>query len=155
MIDAASAHRKDPDSLASEEEGAKELRRQIAALESERDRLRAVLAAVAPQDGTRTPDYQWHVEMAAKGMAERDSHPMPVFATTPKAFYGVMAGAALEAIGLPDLLERVERAEQELNIPRRTVEGTDVNSERTRRKPRRTRLKFRGSHRRRNGWRIR
>jgi hypothetical protein len=59
-------------------------------------------------------DYEWLVELAAKGMAERDNHPMPKSVTTPEAFYEVMARAALDAIGLQALLEESARAEQEL-----------------------------------------
>ena len=40
-------------------------------------------------------------------MAERDTHPMPAFVTTPEAFYKVMAGAALEAIDLRAILDRL------------------------------------------------
>ena len=58
-------------------------------------------------------DYEWHVQLAAKGMAARDSHPMPNSVKTPEAFYEVMAGAALDAIGLRDLLDRLERAERD------------------------------------------
>ena len=61
-----------------------------------------------------TRDYEWLVELAAKGLAERDNHPMPKSVTTPEAFYGVMARAALDAIGLAALLERVARAEQKV-----------------------------------------
>ena len=61
-----------------------------------------------------TQDYEWLVELAAKGLAERDNHPMPKSVTTPEAFYEVMARAALDAIGLPALLERVARAERKL-----------------------------------------
>ena len=63
-----------------------------------------------------TRDYEWLVELAAKGLAERDNHPMPKSMTTPEAFYEVMARAALDAIGLPALLERVARAERKLRI---------------------------------------
>jgi hypothetical protein len=59
-------------------------------------------------------DYEWLVELAAKGMAERDNHPMPKSVTTLEAFYEVMARAALNAIGLQALLEELARAEQEL-----------------------------------------
>jgi hypothetical protein len=59
-------------------------------------------------------DYEWLVELAAKGMAERDNHPMPKSVTTPEAFYEVMARAALDAVGLQALLEELARAEQEL-----------------------------------------
>jgi hypothetical protein len=61
-------------------------------------------------------DYELHVQLAAKGMAERDSHPMPESVKTPEAFYEVMAGAALDAIGLRDLLDRLERAERDLEM---------------------------------------
>lgn len=63
-------------------------------------------------------DYERLVELAAKGLAERDNHPMPQSVTTPEEFYEVMAGAALDAIGLRELLEEVEvaRARQELTI---------------------------------------
>src|ERR1700734_3117031 len=59
-------------------------------------------------------DYEWLVELAAKGMAERDNHPMPKSVTTPGAFYEVMARAALDAMGLRTLLEELARAEQEV-----------------------------------------
>ena len=59
-------------------------------------------------------DYEWLVELAAKGMAERDNHPMPKSVTTPEAFYEVMARAALDAIGLQALLGELAGAEQEL-----------------------------------------
>jgi hypothetical protein len=61
-----------------------------------------------------TRNYEWLVKLAAKGLAERDNHPMPKSVTTPEAFYAVMARAALDAIGLAALLERVARAEQKL-----------------------------------------
>jgi hypothetical protein len=62
-------------------------------------------------------DYEWLVELAAKGMAERDNHPMPKSVTTPEAFYEVMARAAFDAIGLPALIEDMARAEKrELNV---------------------------------------
>ena len=69
----------------------------------------------------RTPpsvsDYEWLVELAAKGMAERDDRPMPKSVTTPEAFYEVMARAAFDAIGLPALIEDMARAEKrELNV---------------------------------------
>ena len=63
-----------------------------------------------------TRNYEWLAELAAKGLAERDNHPMPKSVTTPEAFYEVMARAALDAIGLPALLERVARAERKLRI---------------------------------------
>ena len=63
-------------------------------------------------------DYEWLVELAAKGMAERDNHPMPKSVTTPEQFYEVEARAALDAISLRALLDEVGalRAERELRI---------------------------------------
>jgi hypothetical protein len=58
-------------------------------------------------------EYERLVELAAKGIAERDNHPMPTV-TTPEAFYEIMARAALDAMGLQTLLEELARAEQEL-----------------------------------------
>jgi hypothetical protein len=68
-------------------------------------------------------DYEWLVELAAKGIAERDNHPMPKSVTTPEAFYEIIARAALDAIGLQALLEELAQAEQEL---KRTDEGSDL-----------------------------
>ena len=59
-------------------------------------------------------EYEWLVELAAKGMAERDNHPLPKSVTSPEAFYEVMARAALDGAGLQALLEDLARAEQEL-----------------------------------------
>ena len=56
------------------------------------------------------------MELAAKGRVERYTHPMPKSVTTDEAFYEVMARAALDAMGLPALLERVARAERELEV---------------------------------------
>ena len=63
-------------------------------------------------------DYEWLLELAAKGMAERDNHPMPKSVTTPEEFYEVMARAALDAISFRALLDEVAalRAERELRI---------------------------------------
>jgi hypothetical protein len=77
-------------------------------------------------------DYGWHVELAAKGMAERDNHPMPRSVTTPEAFYEVMACAALDAIGLRALLERVAQAERDLETTQEAVKQADANSEHAR-----------------------
>ena len=64
-------------------------------------------------------EYERLVELAAKGLAERDNHPMPRSVTTPGEFYEVMAGAALDAIGLRELLDEVEasREQRELTVP--------------------------------------
>ena len=61
-------------------------------------------------------DYESQVELAAKGMAERDNHPMPPSVTTPEAFYEVMASAALDAVGFRTLLERLAQAERDLEM---------------------------------------
>lgn len=95
-------------------EAERDYKAQIAALQSERDELRAALAALTSKDVIGVSDYEWHVELAAKGMAERDNHPMPKSVTTPEAFYTVMAGAALDAIELRALLNRMTRAERYL-----------------------------------------
>lgn len=71
-------------------------------------------------------DYDWLVDLAAKGMAERDNHPMPPSVTTPEAFYQVMARSALDAIGLQALLEDLARAEEELKT---TEESADLAAE--------------------------
>ncbi len=63
------------------------------------------------EGGTR--EYEWLVELATKGLRERDNHPMPESVTTPEAFYDVMARAALDAIGLAAILEEAARAERE------------------------------------------
>ena len=60
-------------------------------------------------------DYESLVELAAKGMAERDSHPMPRSVTTPEAFYEVMARAALDAVGLQGLLEELAGSAQKFD----------------------------------------
>ena len=90
---------------------------QIAALQAEREELRAALGATRNrQRAGGVSDYEWHVELAAKGLAQRDRYPMPPSVTTPEGFYEVMAGAALDATGLRDLLERVARAERNLVV---------------------------------------
>ncbi len=61
-------------------------------------------------------DYEWLVELAAKGLAQRDTYPMPTSVSTPEAFYEVMARAALDAIGLRALLEEVARHEHDLKV---------------------------------------
>jgi hypothetical protein len=106
---------------------------QIAALQSERDGLSADLAAaLTRQDVVSMSDYECYVELAAKGMGERDNHPMPKSVTTPEAFYEVMAGAALDAVGLRALLERLVRAERELEITQDLSRRTDADSKHAR-----------------------
>jgi hypothetical protein len=80
-------------------------------------------------------DYEWHVEIAAKGLAARDSHPMPRSVTTPEAFYQVMAASALDAIGLRSIIERAARAERELEL-RDEQAGTTAERGRHRRRQR-------------------
>jgi hypothetical protein len=60
---------------------------------------------------TVPPEYESFVAMAAKGMAQRDSCPLPESVTSPEAFYEVMAKAALEAIDLRALLEGVKQTQ--------------------------------------------
>jgi hypothetical protein len=80
-------------------------------------------------------DYEWQVKLAAKGLAERDNHPMPKSVTKPEAFYEVMAAAALDAIDLPALLERVTRAERELEIIQEALRRADTEVKNARHKP--------------------
>jgi hypothetical protein len=80
-------------------------------------------------------DYEWHVQLAAKGMAERDNHPMPKSVTTPEAFYEVMAAAALDFAGFPALLERVARAERELEIIEEALGRADAKAKNARHQP--------------------
>lgn len=74
-------------------------------------------------------DYEWYVELAAKGLAERDNYPMPKSVTTPQAFYEVMASAALDAAGLRALLARVARAERDLENIREALRQADLEAE--------------------------
>jgi hypothetical protein len=85
-----------------------------------------------PDVGPRTllgvSDYESLVELAAKGMAERDNHPMPPSVTTPEAFYEIMAGAALDAVGFRTLLERVGQAERELEAIQESSRRADADA---------------------------
>lgn len=76
-------------------------------------------------------DYERLVELAAKGMAERDNHPMPKSVTTPEAFYEVMARSALDAVGLQALLEELARAEQQLNADEGLTPLVDADGDTT------------------------
>jgi hypothetical protein len=107
-----------------------EYKNQLAAMRSERDELRAALQATkrSSQDPARVSDYEWHVELAAKGLAERDNYPIPHSVTTPNAFYEVMAAAALDAAGLRSLLARVARAEQNLEIIQKALRQADLEA---------------------------
>ena len=78
-------------------------------------------------------EYEWRVKLAAKGLAERAKRPMPVM--TDKAFYEVMAAAALDAMDLPALLERVTRAERELEIIQVALTRADTEAKRARHQP--------------------
>jgi hypothetical protein len=86
-------------------------------------------------------DYEWRVELAAKGLAERDRYPMPESVTTPEAFYEVMARAAFDAIGLPALIEDMARAERELNVTDEAPTQADAKAENARRWRRRLRYR--------------
>ena len=106
---------------------------QIAALEGERDELRAALGAARNRHRVGgVSDYEWHVELAAKGLAQRDKYPMPPSVTTSEGFYEVMAGAALDATGLLDLLERVARAERNLEAIQDALRQADAKVENAR-----------------------
>jgi hypothetical protein len=94
----------------------------IASLQEERDELRAALDVLSSGDAVSTAEYQQFVERSALGMAERDDQPLPRSVTTRGGFYEVMAGAALEAIGLQTLLERIPPTERQLPAaPRSSV----------------------------------
>jgi hypothetical protein len=74
---------------------------ELAELKSECEELRAaVQAAGSRPDPARLSDYEWYVELAAQGLAERDAYRLPTSAKTPEAFYVAMARAALDATGL-------------------------------------------------------
>jgi hypothetical protein len=77
-------------------------------------------------------DYERLVELAAKGMAERDNHPMPKFVTTPEVFYEVMARAAFDAADIPALLERATQAERNIETTQEAVRQADANTEHAR-----------------------
>jgi hypothetical protein len=105
---------------------------EIAALQAERAELRAAITELNRESVVSTSDFDRYVEVAAKGMAERDSYPMPESVTTPEAFYKIMAAAALEAIG-PRALPGVTSAHR--GKPERTQEPRrrpDANSKRVR-----------------------
>jgi hypothetical protein len=77
-------------------------------------------------------DYEWLVQLAAKALRERDNHPVPKSVTTPEAFYEVMAGAALDGIDLRALLDRMTRAERELETLRERLRQADIEGENAR-----------------------
>jgi hypothetical protein len=118
-IDAANDRRKGGGRTAGDGRASKkteeQYKAQISALQSERDRLGAALqAARTQQNFVYASDYEWYVELAAKGLAQRDNFPMPPSVATPQDFYEVMAAAALDAVGLQALLKRLSRAERDL-----------------------------------------
>jgi hypothetical protein len=77
-------------------------------------------------------DYERLLELAAKGMAERDNYPVPEPVTTPGAFYEVMARAALDAAEIPALLERTARAERNIETTQEAVRQADADTEHAR-----------------------
>ena len=108
-------------------------RAQLVALRSERDELKATLRAARSQDNfTHVSDYEWYVELAGKGLAQREKFPMPPSVTTPEAFYGIMAAAALDAIGLRALLDRTAQAERNLETIQEELRQADAKAEQAR-----------------------
>jgi len=106
---------------------------QLAALQSERDKLRVALQAARSQHNfVYVSDYEWYVELAGKGLAQRDKFPMPPSVTTPEGFYGIMAGAALDAIGLRALLNRMAQGERNLETIQDELRQADAKAENAR-----------------------
>jgi hypothetical protein len=133
-IDVAGRPRKGADAMTSKKQRKRKAKDQyevqIAALQAERDELRADLrAAPNRQRVVDVSDYEWHVELAAKALAQRDKRPMPPTVTTPEGFYEIMAGAALDATGLRDLLERVARAERNLVVLQDALTQAEAKAE--------------------------
>ena len=87
------------------------------------------LARKLPLHFAFVSDYEWQVQLAAKGMAERDNRPMPESVTTPEEFYQIMAAAALDAIGFRALVERVARAERNLEMTFDALREADAKAE--------------------------
>ena len=84
---------------------------QIAALQAERDELQSALEAVGAQlELISVSEYREFERLAAKGLAERETYPLPKSVTTSAGFYELMAREALNAMSLRSLLERVEAA---------------------------------------------
>jgi len=106
---------------------------QLAALQSECDKLRTALQAARSQYAfVYVLDYEWYVELAGKGLAQRDKFPMPPSVTTPGGFYEIMAGAALDAIGLRALLNRMAQAERNLETIQDALRQADAKAENAR-----------------------
>ena len=76
----------------------------------------------------RMSDYEWLVELAAKGLAERDNHLMPKSVTTPEEFYEYMARAALDAIGLHAILELAEALQELKNTDERPNQAVNADA---------------------------
>ena len=100
--------------------------------QKKRHELRPPSPDLASQRGRPTADYDWQITLAAKGLAERDNYPMPKTVTTPKAFYEIMAAAALDATDLRSLLERATRAERELEIIQDALRRADIDAKEAR-----------------------
>ena len=104
---------------------------QLAALQSERYKLKPPCRLHGPSKTLcHVSDYEWYVELAGKGLAERDRFPMPPSVTTPGGFYEIMAGAALDAIGLRALLSDGMSRARPRNHPRRIKAGRCQGRER-------------------------
>ena len=133
-IYAAARRRKSPGAMALKMQRQRNVKQRyearIAALQAEREELRATLQAAGNRHRVvGVSDYEWHVELAAKGLAQRDRYPMPSSVTTPEGFYEVMAGAALDATGLRDLLARVARAERNIEVIQDALRQADAKAE--------------------------
>jgi hypothetical protein len=132
-IDAAGWQRKGDGVMILKKQRARKLQdqyeAQIAALLAEGEELKAALQAADNRHRTiGVSDYEWHVELAAKGLAQRDKRPMPTTVTTPEGFYEIMAGAALDATGLRDLLVRVAQAERNLEAIQDALRQADAKA---------------------------
>jgi hypothetical protein len=120
------------ENLKTEEVKEQQYEARIATLQSERDELSAALAALSRQDVVSISGYHQYVKVAAKGMAERDSHSMPESVTTPEAFYEVMADAALDAVGFRALVERLARAMREPGTTQESLRRVSARSKHAR-----------------------
>jgi hypothetical protein len=74
---------------------------ELAELKLECEELRAALQAARTRpDPVRLSDFERYVQLAAQGLAKRETYPLPTSVKTPEDFYVVMACAALDATGL-------------------------------------------------------
>ena len=71
-------------------------------------------------------------KLAGKGLAQRDKFPMPPAVTTPEGFYEIMAGAALDAVGLRALLNRMAQAERNLETLQEDLKKADAKADNAR-----------------------